>query len=360
MELFYITLLPQVPLTNYSSVDFWFFGFDVYFGASPAQPPPISLEAFYEVLKKAGPPAEPPADDSTSTSYDIQLKYALEDGAFPATPAPTPAGTTEPFPSSGQTTPWRVRASFAFRISSVFAISGATIIGETAAADAEVPANAAANQTITSIPMQATVPIQSPLDIVITFLDGPSNDNLISGWQASFVVKDVPTALWGDPNHPPDPLNNAQKGTVPLQLAVDITSPPPLLSISKIPPVNATDISSLHITPDHELQPTKTQTTSLPATLDKTPSTWPAMATAWESAAQMNSAVAADLAAACMSALFWDQPAPDVAQKARGMNPKPWVLNSAFPTRLVAGTGQKDVGDGLANTYLALPRVVAV
>src|SRR2546423_1713631 len=61
-NLLYITLLPQVPLTNHSSVDFWFFGFDVYFGASPAQPPPISLEAFYGVLQKAGPPADPPAD----------------------------------------------------------------------------------------------------------------------------------------------------------------------------------------------------------------------------------------------------------------------------------------------------------
>jgi hypothetical protein len=358
--LLYITLLPQVPLTNHSSVDFWFFGFDVYFGASPTPPPPISLEAFYEVLQKAGPPATPPSDDSTSKNYDILLKYMLEDGAFPAIPAPTPAGTTEPFPSSGQTTPWRVRANFSFRISSVFAISSATIIGETAAADAAVPANAAANQTITSIPMQVTVPIQSPLDIVITYLDALSSDNLISDWQASFVVKDVPIAMWGDPNDPPDPLNPVQKGTVPLQMAVDITSPPPLLSISKIPPVNATDISRLHVTPDRELQPTETQTTMLPATLDKTPSTWPAMATAWESAAQTNGAVAADLAAACMSALFWDQPAPDVAQKAQGMDPKPWVLTSAVPTRLVAGTGQKDVGDGLANTYMALPRIVAV
>ena len=107
-------------------VDFWFFAFDVYFGASPSPPDPLHLLEFYNVLAKAGPPENnSPPTDTTARDYETMLKMAVENGAFPATPTNTPG---QPPPEGGVGGDWRVRGgNFQFRISSVFAISDASL-----------------------------------------------------------------------------------------------------------------------------------------------------------------------------------------------------------------------------------------
>ena len=70
--------------------------------------------------------------------------------------------------------------------------------------------------------------------------------------------------------------------------------------------------------------------------------------------------IAKDLAAAFTSFLGWNNPPPDVVTRNNDSAIKPWDLTTRFPNRLVTGTGNPDVADGLANTYLGLPRVMAV
>jgi len=68
--------------------------------------------------------------------------------------------------------------------------------------------------------------------------------------------------------------------------------------------------------------------------------------------------IAKELVDNCILALGWDKPAPDVLAKVEGMPVKPWEVKAQFPSRLVTGTGDPDAGDGLKNTYLALPRLL--
>jgi hypothetical protein len=374
-------------------VDFWFFGFDVYFGAQPSPPPPITLVEFYEVLKKAGP-AEDNArpDDASSKDFEQLLKMAVEAGAFPDAPkdANVPDGDPQPpAPNAGVGSVWRVRGGeFQFRVSTVFAISEASLAttddGDTSKDDpvlTDPTADLQAQSTITSYPMQVSAPIESPLRIKIYNKNASDDAKIPTGWRTNFVVKQVPQALWGNPTtyHPvdallhPDPDPKKQvPATVPLNMAVSLLAPPPTLAESKIPPVNAVLLMQGHIEPDHFLQETESQTQMFPDTIANTVTAnldpdhvqnrvkqWAQFQKKWEDC-NKDAAGAEDLASALVSELGWDSPPPDVLTKVGDTTPKPWDLKTGFPTRLVTGTGKKDVGDGLANTYLALPRVMAV
>ena len=355
-------------------VIFWFFAFDVYFGASPSPPDPLNLLDFYNVLAKAGPPEDKsPPTDTTAHDYETMLKMAIENGAFPATPTNAPG---QPPPEAGVGGGWRVRGgNFQFRISSVFAISDAsfwTQDKDDSSTDDKVPVNTSVGP-ITSVPMQitATVPpaITSPLRIKIYNRDVSGPDRIPTGWQPSFVVKTVPKAMWADPAQysSQHQMDNSVSPTTPQQMAVSIKAPPPLLSASKIPAVNATDINNAFVPNTAPIRQTEAQTQFFPgtgpdvSTTAKALTAWNALQKTWEDSDNGDNAVVAqDLANACMGALGWDNPPTEYATKAANQTPKPWQLSAKFPTRLVSGTGDPDTADGLVNTYLALPRLVVV
>ena len=364
----------EVHLLINNSVDFWFFGFDIYFGEQPSPPPPLTLAEFYDVVAKAGPPEAPTKGKSDTIEHDsiVQLKLSLEEGAAPAPVEDAPDGAGPANAGSGSI--WRVKGGdFKFRVSSVFAISSATIeTKESVAIEKTDPANekkfeqavktAEGVVDISSIPMRAKK-FQSPMTIKIINENAKAGDLkeiYPSGWQPEFVVKLVPTALWGDPDHPPDPLN-AKDGCVPLQMAVSVTAPLPILAVSKIPPVNATDITRQFVN-ENFLAETETQVGMAATKLDKTHDTWPAMQKTWEDSVIGNLETAKSLVDGCMNALGWNFPAPEVLKKAEKLVPKPWELKAKMPTRLVSGNKVKVEGveDGLDNFYLALPRVCAV
>lgn len=364
-----------IVLTS-NSVDFWFFGFDIYFGEQASGPPPLTLLEFYNVVAKAGPPENPPEDkqDNVEDDFIVQLKLSLEEGAAPA-PVEDTAEKMPP-PNAGFGSKWRVRGGdFKFRVSSVFAITSATLetkesvqIEKTSPlTEKSLEQKVIATETvnlISSIPMQAHPgTIDSQMSIKIIKEDAkPSdlNEMYPSGWQPEFVVKLVPTALWGDPAHPPNALDS-KDGCVPQQMAVSIAAPLPLLAVSKIPKVKATELARLRVQ-RKSLAETETQDGMGAATLKKTPDTWETMQSAWEDSVSKNLSTAEELVKGCMKTLGWDLPAPEVVQKAADLDPKPWVLNVKMPVRLVSGNATKVEGveDGLDNFYLALPRVCVV
>jgi len=275
--------------------------------------------------------------------------------------------------NAGAGATWLVRGgNFKFRVSSVFAISSATVDGTAVKTPYwyDTDGNRHDVDPILSIPMHVAnaspPPITSPLSIDITpRAERRQLDGTMNSWKSEFVVKTVPTALWGDWANKPNVLDASQRSLVHLPMAVEIAAPPPTLARSNIKPVNATDIMK-QLVEEVNLAPTEKQDHFFPQALASTPKTkdekvaaWNAMQETWEKT-KMGDApeVAKKLVDSCISALGWDKPAPDVLAKVKDMQVKPWELKAQFPSRLVTGTGDADAGDGLKNTYLALPRLV--
>jgi hypothetical protein len=401
-------------LTLCISVDFWFLGFDVYFGSQPAGPPLLHLHGtdadpgFYEVCAKAGPPSTPVATDDDSKDLLIQLKFNVEDGSFPM---PTKDDPNQPDPkSTGPGTKWFVKGGgFKCRISSVFAISTAALetenslsqhdpsqrqpVAEVYGAKSQAQSNAMLPlvDNVFSVPMGVSATkIVSPITITITEKE---NDKISEGWTPRYIFQNVPRALWDA--SPPDG-NDGSDPTIPLAMAIALEAPPPRLAVSKIPAFDATAAASRQVDdPTRLMNPEADQSIFRPATLASTPADYPSMQTAWEKAAS-DADLMESVVNACMTTLGWDKPSVDVQQAAAGKVPKPWQLTASFPKRLVSGTkvavttdsgqagtngesapagesgtggqsgtnGQSGKGkqefvveEGLFNMYMALPRV---
>lgn len=346
------------------------------------------------MVAKCGPPQESVAgkDDSVSEQDDIRLKITLEEGAAPAPITDSKDDSKDaPPPNAGAGAKWRVKGGdFKFRVSSVFAISSASL--ETANSvdverqivkhkddnppkefpDEKSLENAVARlpdiPLISSIPMDVRekdnsgqINITSPLYIRISRENVPDSDLdelYPSGWQPEFVVHQVPSALWGDPNQPPDRMN-ADNSTIGHQMAVSVAAPLPILSMSKIPAINATDIQRQKVM-EKPLAKTETQSTMTAKASIKI-ADWSAVKTSWTDAVTKNQETADALVTGIMSTLGWDTPAPDVVTMNLDVEPKPWMLKQKLPERLISGTkgAIEGVVDGLDAFYLALPRVVA-
>ncbi|KAM7207809.1 hypothetical protein V8F20_001851 [Naviculisporaceae sp. PSN 640] len=164
-------------------VDFWFFGFDIEFGARQVGPPPLNLFEFWESTHQPGPKAEDRADVdpnpvTAKILYDdnwkpeppppkplpppapglpappvpppqkpkepvlktpekaaAAFKFVLEDGNFPmpasSNTSPTPQDANR-VPSTGAGAKWFVKGgSFRLGITTSFALSHITIVGTT-------------------------------------------------------------------------------------------------------------------------------------------------------------------------------------------------------------------------------------
>jgi hypothetical protein len=313
------------------------------------------LQAFYDIVAKAGPPSDSaPPSDKVAEDLEVNLKFAIEDGAVPkSSKNPNPDASPE---NAGADSKWRVHGGdLKFRVSSVFALSSASLDTKEGPVR-NVPA-VPGNTPILSIPMGITESMTSHLRLKIENKDA---DEIPDGWLCEFVVKAVPLALWGDPKNPPEKtaLDTTTKGTVDLAMAVTIKAPLPVLSVTKIEAINATEFQR-HMVMEKEIESPKDQTSFLPATLSTSPQGWPAVQQTWETATKDNAETAKEMAMACMTALGWDKPAPEVVLATQKLALKPWQLNTEFPERLVTGTGGRvdGVEDGLSNMYLALPRV---
>lgn len=354
-------------LTCLSSVDFWFFSFSFEFGAKPQPPNPLDLQSFYELCQKAGPPDTSSERTSATDDLVVQLKFSLEDGAFPMPSEDTKDNKPD---DTGAGSKWFVKGgSFQFRVSSVFAATEAYVETPQSGKNNKlipeqdvnlldaVDLGSSSPKTLSSMPMGTTNNITSKLYVGIRTHGGVVTD----GFQPSSVIKAMPQAMWSDPQHPPDRLSS-EKGTMDLPMAITFKAPPPVLAKAKIPMFKAENMakSSAGI---NKLPPTEdVQSVFLPEDLDHSPAGWGAMKDMWKTKAEGNLDIAAAMVANCMSALKWDKPDPAVKAKAEAAGLEPWKLETGFSKRLVAGTGgvDSDVVDGLENYYMELPRVVAV
>nr|OQO31194.1 hypothetical protein B0A51_01573 [Rachicladosporium sp. CCFEE 5018] len=382
-------------------VDFWVFGFDVYFGDQPRVPDPLTLSDFYDMVHKAGPTSgRPPSAGLETAGLDQQIKLTMEQGAFPMPSQDTATASAQP-DSSGAGMKWFVKGgSFAFRVAPDFAISIAQLIndkeGYSDIDKATIPAkDTPAPLRSTPMHLSAPHPERSPHDpghpeisstLKITIRSAAGKLVPITGWKPTYVVKDVPSALWRDYDESRDPmikgggqeLLSPANGTIKQIMAVSLVAPDPILSKSNIPAFNATDAQRSEVLDDNGhswVMPTPgdDQTQDLlPAPLTHPtdplylPQKWKEMQTTWQTYSADGLNLATSMAALCATTLAWNAPLPGqlLGPKITDAGVKPnWMLTADLPKRLVVGTKKPDdpklrnVMDGLENSYLALPRV---
>jgi hypothetical protein len=173
-------------------VDFWVFGFDIYFGDDAASSLDFDLHRFANLLLQQSATAGediPTVETSRKTHV-----YALQVGAFPS----KKDKKTDPVkPDDGK--PWRVRGDgMVFRIHSRFAISQATMEKETAVPNK--PGGSIGSRpmrliTDNSFPIDQRRTIDSQVNIVCVNKDATQPPP--EGFTLAPVMKDVPRAIWG-------------------------------------------------------------------------------------------------------------------------------------------------------------------
>jgi hypothetical protein len=275
--------LERLIILTKSSIDFYLFGFDVDFGASPEAPKPLDIYQFFLILHKPGPDSstdpshqhesplltyikvESSVDDSNLSSSSSALKhqprllidalgsaafkYILEAGNFPMASDTTTKTTTGDPASTGAGTKWFVKGgTFQFRISTDYAINDAILTTSNPTAprhfDGFHPSKNL--QPIASKPMYLTSDLAlrttSTLTIriqrIITLHPLVLDSIPISNWASfTFTSKPLPTAIWGSYDESQDPSKNQRpstlldgaNSTIRQNVGAALTAPPPFL-----------------------------------------------------------------------------------------------------------------------------------
>ncbi|KAH6949755.1 hypothetical protein BKA56DRAFT_606801 [Ilyonectria sp. MPI-CAGE-AT-0026] len=209
---------------GYVHVDFWVFGFDIYFGGTPAPPEPLALLAdFYSLVKQS-------AKQSGSTGNDHVL--TCEDGMAP---------TADRSQAVAQQSQWVVGANtFAFGIACAAAVKIANVKGGI------LPPTAGNLPDFYARPWGGEYPLKSELAVTVTLDEDKSE---VDGFVVEPVMKNVPLALWGQYNSSSDPsqsgnqisslLDGTNTATTSLCMGISLSAPAPTLSPDKIPKFNA-------------------------------------------------------------------------------------------------------------------------
>jgi hypothetical protein len=280
------------------SVDFYLFGFDVDFGASPGAKDPLSLLQFWETLHKPGPQVtsqdtllatrirplilfdgnvdrvkkvpkyvEVDNGDDGNLIEGAAFKYVLEDGNFPQSQRPPDPTQVSADGSQAENTGvgarWFVKGgTFKFRISTDMALSQASVSPGDLDDDGpavQVPSSETPKLPVTfySRPMKIDQAITSELhvDIYITPANPGDPKVMIGGWQhGTFDVKSVPQAMFGQYSADMDPTTGAtgdllthDNATMPLGMGLKLEAPPPRLALSLIPVFKASDMGQLEV-----------------------------------------------------------------------------------------------------------------
>ncbi|MCJ1248188.1 hypothetical protein MMC30_005405 [Trapelia coarctata] len=389
-------------------VDFYLFGFDVYFGDSNHIPDPISLPDFWKITHQPGPDASSrPDNDPNPLLSCLQspsdakpmappvsgaaFKAILEDGNFPMpSPVATSATAKANVPSTGAGAKWFVKGgTFKFRLASDFALSQAIVKAPDAAS--VIKLDTTDTQKIFSRPMHVSDAITSVMTVTITKI---STNTIESGWQnAQFYLKPVPTAMWASYDPHFDPLKNRNASdllggsnpTVTLAMGILLSAPKPILAEAKIPKFKASAAAQHPVLDSRSVkdpikevgtnwilaEPEKIQVSLLAAPLtdkEKTQSKkdhWADFKNMWKGLGSKQDVLVdkTGVMAQCADVFEWSAkrpPAEAVAKPAGGGGAankvssavrEPWELVGRLPMKLVGR---------LESTYLALPRVAVV
>ncbi|KAA8897745.1 hypothetical protein FN846DRAFT_783189 [Sphaerosporella brunnea] len=277
------------PFAGRVHVNFWVFGFNINFGPSPVDQPPVDLEGFWEMLLQDGMVAT----RSAKASRRRRARALAANPAAAAAAATAAANTGDHVfavqsgllpTSSEDAETWDVRAGvFAFCVQSRFAIQEATCTGGAAVSDPT---------PIYAKPMQLTSPLSSKMNITVT-KHNPTVKDEVDKWQLVKVVKAVPDALWGF-----YPSSSASKGnnikellsgtnlTVPLTMGITVASPRPVLSEDKIPKFNFVHAMAQDVFSPGEQRPDFPEVESvggrfLPSKPEDGPKQWTVVKEAW-------------------------------------------------------------------------------
>jgi len=262
--------------------------------------------------------------------------------------------------------------TFQFRIVSDFALSHADIAPG-------ISLDADKSSTVYSRPMHVSSPIASTLSVTIR---ERKSGKVIDGWQnASFALKTVPTAVWGqydpslDPIHTSNPkkLLNGDNPNVPLAMGIILAVPLPILAPSLIPAFNATAAAKFEVLDRRDvkededdsghnwiLKPTEPrQSRFLPAELsdaqtqETSEQRWEHTRNSWNSLKSKEPLLTDSsngFLALAASSFGWDKNRPQTEVVTAGSSP-PWQLVGKLPSKLVSN---------LESVYLALPRLAVV
>lgn len=161
------------PFGGNVHVDFWLFGFDIYFGSHPGPPPPLSLEEFWTLLSRSS--------NQPGTGHDAGITLVVESGY-------AQGKSKQITPEPGQ--PWiLVAGRFKFNVQCRFALH--TVKYNSESAWKEVYKS---DVSVYSKPMHTTESIESILKI--TILDKATSQD-VGGFTFSPLTKNVPSAMWG-------------------------------------------------------------------------------------------------------------------------------------------------------------------
>ncbi|KPM41440.1 hypothetical protein AK830_g5109 [Neonectria ditissima] len=267
------------PFKGICHVDFWLFGFDIAFGSQGIVegPDAISLLEFYCLALQKGSP-------SSGTTSPVPHLYTCMGGLIPAaSSAPVSSALTTNSPprslkegpgsskdEPAAKEPWRVAAgTFAFAISSVFALSAVSIrystdqVGKISKC---VPRPQNETSPVFARPMHLQhESLESTLRITITLPPAPKSPQPSKttdkdgrpNWGISVITDSVPRALWDkyDPSSDPSggsrALLDSSNPNVTLMTGIKLTSPDPDFSDDKIAPFDtvASQISDVVLKP---------------------------------------------------------------------------------------------------------------
>lgn len=344
---------------GHAHVNFWFFGFDIDFGARETIGDGISLNAFRKMLERPGPGAGKPSEDTVGGVDDQHTlhKYSVEAGLAPQTSVPI-AGNDKKFPSTGAMTTFAVNAgTMTLRIDCSFALTSATLKQSNSDASTQdvslqLPTGQGTPPRLYAWPMhcektdKVNDEIFSHIDITIR-KDDVSGTPIIDGFRAELVLKSASTALWkvwslaADPllaDSTPDDLKSADNGTVDLVQAVRIRAPESHVQRSRIVDMDAAAAMMETIPGDYHMAPVESQgAASQPSNFEVTdarghpiagPQRWQDFQKTW---AATNSSSATSRLALLADALEWTIRPPEQMTHDAGRADNGMVLQPGRP-----------------------------
>lgn len=173
--------LTGLPIQGYVHVDFWVFGFDIYFGPSQGDVNPCSLETFWNLLLQQDKQSQSRAiksSDSPTPSVQQGHTLAVESGLATGDGSQKSVGADV----------WDVRAgTFSFRVSTIFALQTVSLN--------EQPSIGSSNTKIHSKPMHITDDQTCTSTMTITIVAEEAGEEILI-YGLVPVTKATPAALW--------------------------------------------------------------------------------------------------------------------------------------------------------------------
>ncbi|KAL8769556.1 MAG: hypothetical protein Q9209_004487 [Squamulea sp. 1 TL-2023] len=365
------------PFGGSAHVDFYLFGFTINFGERPPPPPAVSLPTFYSMVNIPGPtPSGGPSQLDAIDPMMARLKFTLTGGLMPQPLAPLATGSsTEPFPDTGASKPWIVKAgTFACSIDTDFALSAAEILhgadDNLTTTSVLMPNGTADAPAFYSKPMHVSTPVVSRIQISVYRLGFDDTRTRNNGFQGELILKRMPTALWASYSEAEDPsrtrnpaaLKDPSNPTMELCMGVSLRPPNPQLVESNIQAFDPSiafresiyDPKGLEI--DSSIQK-DFLASSAPYPEESGRERWEHFKRDWTAssvnAGNVLGGITPDgkqtdgMLNLASRWLGWDRPPPSRNKVPVGGR-APWVLDGALPRKLV---------DSLSEEYTALPRL---